>query len=64
MKNLLNKANQLLEAIEMGIYTKKQALNMIKNLAYQIELKYKLGSDNYISCMYPLYDAVEVTNKL
>jgi len=64
MKNLLKKADQLSENIEMGFYTKSQALSMLRGLRNEIAEKFDEGSDEFIQCIQSLIDAHEIAINL
>jgi len=60
MKQFFNKADQLTENIEMGFYTKNQALSMLRSLRNEILDKFEEGSDEFMQCIQPLIDAHEI----
>lgn len=60
MKNLIKKANKLIDSIEMGLLTKKEAMSQIRGLRTEIVDKYQEGTDEFIQCISPLIDAHSV----
>ena len=57
MKTLLNKIDNLIETLEMGLLTESQANIEIRTLHSDILDKYEEGSDNYIICSIELVEA-------
>jgi hypothetical protein len=64
MKKLLEKADRLLEIIEMGLLTKQAAMFRLKELRAEIAEEFGEGSDNFMACMYPLIEAHETVMQL
>jgi len=64
MKELINKADQLLETIDMGLLSEEVAFSEIRVLRNEIENAYDEGSDEFMICIYPLIDANEVAMRL
>ena len=60
MKQLLRKIDTLTEQIEMGWFTKSEAMFRIRELRSEVCDKYKEGSDNFMTCISSLIDAHEV----
>ena len=64
MKTLLNKIDKLTEKIEMGFYTKSEALFQLRQLRSEVSEKFEEGSDNFMQCINPLIDANEIAMSL
>lgn len=64
MKALINKINDLIDVIELGLLTKSEAFAKIKALRNELEDKYEIGSDKFIQCLHSLIDANEITKEL
>ena len=64
MKNLLNKIDKLTEEIEMGFYTKSEAMFKLRQLRSEVVDKFEEGSDKFMQCIYPLIDANEIVKCL
>ena len=64
MKTLLNKIDKLTEKIEMGFYTKSEALFQLRQLRSEVAEKFEEGSDKFMQCIYPLIDANEIAMSL
>ena len=64
MKTLLNKIDKLTEEIEMGFYTKSEAMFKIRELRSEVAEKFEEGSDKFMQCIYTLIDADEMAKSL
>ena len=64
MKNLIKKINKFEEQIEMGFYTKKDAIFKLKELRSKVAQKFPEDSDEFIQCIHALIDAYEAIKKL
>jgi len=64
MKNLLKKIDKLTEEIDMGFYTKAQAMFKLKQLRSEVSAKFAEGSDNFTQCINPLIDAFIIINEI
>jgi len=64
MKTLLNKIDKLTEQIEMGFFTKSEAMFKLRELRSEVAEKFEEGSDKFMQCIYPLIDANEIAKSL
>lgn len=64
MKALINKIDKLTEEIEMGFYTKADAMFKLRQLRSEVSDKFEEGSDKFMQCIYPLIDANEIAKCL
>jgi hypothetical protein len=64
MKTLLKKIDQLTEKIELGFYTKSEAMFKLRELRSEVAEKFEEGSDKFMQCIYPLIDANEIAKRL
>ena len=64
MKTLLKKIDQLTEEIEMGFYTKSEAMIRLRELRSEVTEKFEEGSEKFMQCIYPLIDANEIVKML
>jgi len=64
MKTLLNKIDKVTEQIEMGFFTKSEAMFKLRELRSEVAEKFEEDSDRYIQCIYPLIDANEMAKSL
>lgn len=64
MKTLLNKIDKLTEEIEMGFYTRSEAMAKLRELRSEVAEKFEEGSDKFMQCIYPLIDANEIVKSL
>ena len=64
MKTLLKKIDQLAEKIEMGFYTKSEAMCKLKELRGEVVEKFEEGGDEFMQCINPLIDAYEIAKSL
>lgn len=64
MKTLLNKIEKLTEQIEMGFFTKAEALQKLRELRSEVAEKFEEGSDKFMQCIYFLIDADELAKSL
>jgi hypothetical protein len=64
MKNLLKKIDTLTEQIEMGFYTRSEAMFKLREMRSIISGKFEEGSDNFIQCIDALIDANEIASSL
>ena len=64
MKTLLKKIDQLTEKIEMGFYTKSEALFQLRQLRSEVAEKFEEGGDEFIQCINLLIDANEIAKNL
>jgi hypothetical protein len=56
--------DKLNQNIEMGFYTKGEALTLLRNKRNEIANSYEVGSDNFIMCINFLIDANEIALSL
>jgi hypothetical protein len=64
MTTLINKIDKLTDEIEMGFYTKSEAMFKLKQLRGEVAEKFEEGSDEFMQCIYPLIDANEIAKCL
>ena len=64
MKTLLNKIDKLTEQIEMGLFTKSEAMFKLRELRSEVAEKFEEGSDKFMECIYALIDANEIAKSL
>ena len=64
MKTLLNKIDKLTEQIEMGFFTKSEAMLKLRELSGEVDEKFEEGSDKFMQWIYPLIDANEIAKSL
>lgn len=64
MKALLGKIDKLTCQIEMGFYTKAEAMFKLRELRSEVAAKFEEGSDKFMQCIYPLIDADEIAKCL
>ena len=57
MKQLLKQIDTLTNQIELGLYTRQEAMFKIRVLKGIVQDKYDEDSDNYNICLYSLLDA-------
>lgn len=63
-KQIINKINDLIDIIELGLLTRTEAFAKIRALRAELEDKYEIGSDKFIQCLHPLIDANEIAKDL
>jgi len=64
MRNLVKKIDKLTDEIEMGFFTKEEAMIKLRGLRSEVDEKFEEGSDNFIQCIYLLIDANEIVKTL
>lgn len=64
MKTLIKKIDSLTDQIEMGFYTKSEAMFKLRQLRSEVAEKFEEGSDKFMQCIYPLIDANEIAKAL
>ena len=57
MKALLNRIDDLMEQIEMGLLTRADAMREVRNIRQSICSMYDEGSDKFMMCIDSLIDA-------
>ena len=62
MRKLFNQINKLTNEIELGIYTKAEAMYKIRSLRSDINDKFDEGTDNHTELIYCLIDANNLIN--
>ena len=64
MKTLLKKIDKLTEQMEMGFFTKSEAMFKLRELRREVAEKFEEGGDKFMQCIYPLIDATEIAKGL
>ena len=62
--NLITKIEDLCETIEMGLIIKNDAMQQIRDFQDTILSNYEEGSDQYMQCMAPLFDAHNIATEI
>ena len=57
MKTLIEKIDNLTEQIEMGFFTKSEAMFTLRELRSEVDDKFEEGSDKFLQCIECLIDA-------
>ena len=57
MKTLIEKIDNLTEQIEMGFFTKSEAMFKLRELRSEVADKFEEGSDKFMQCIECLIDA-------
>ena len=57
MKTLIKKIDNLTEKIEMGLFTKSEAIFKLRELRSEVAEKFEEGSDEFMQCIECLIDA-------
>ena len=61
MKKLEKKIERLIELIEFGIYTRKEAFYQIRSLKGELDEMFEQGTDKHQTLLYLLIDAHNLT---
>jgi hypothetical protein len=56
MKTLVNKISKLSDQIELGLLSKLEAMQRLRELKHMLSDKYNEGSDEYMTIIYTLID--------
>ena len=64
MKRLEKKIDRLIELIEFGIYTRKEAFYQIRELKAELDEMYEQGTDKHQTLLYLLIDAHNLADEL